>query len=146
MLILSLSLALLLQGAPVHADLHPKNADVYLELGDSAVLWPALEQSPMARFLRDEKMKALFSALGQSVEGNLQGQLLGLLQKTQPDWKAETWLSGLERLSISGLVLGPETETRAGKATLLVADFATPEQAAAFAGVIGAQADRKSVV
>ena len=142
MLILSLSLALLLQGAPVHADLHPKNADVYLELGDSAVLWPALEQSSMARFLRDEKMKALFSALGQSVEGNLQGQLLGLLQKTQPDWKAETWLSGLERLSISGLVLGPETETRAGKATLLVADFATPEQAAAFAGVIGAQAKK----
>lgn len=142
MLTLSLSLAVLLQGAPVHADLHPKNADIYLELGDSAVLWPALDQSPMARFLRDEKMKGLFAALGQTMEGSLQSQVLGLLQKSQPDWKAETWLSGLESLSFSATVLGPETETRASFGSLMVADFATAEQATAFAGVITAQAQK----
>jgi len=140
MLTLVLSLPLLLQGTPVHADLHPKNADLYLELGDSAVLWPALDQAPLARFLRDADMKALFGALGPYTEGTLQDTLLGLMTQGQADWKAETWFKSLKSVSLSMVALGVESETRAAFGSLAVFDFATPEATKAFEGVLAGMA------
>ena len=142
MLVSSLLLCLAFQGQPAHADLHPKNADVYLELADASVLWPALEQAPLTRFLRDPDVKSLLTGLGQPMDGNLQSLVQGLFQKSQPEWKVESWFPALKGFSFSMIALGPETETRASFGSLAVIDFATPEAAQAFASVISAQADK----
>jgi len=142
MLLTSLLLALAPQGQPVHADLHPKNADVYLELADASQMWPALEQSPLVRFLRDEDVKALLAGLGQSVDGELQAMVQGLLQQNQPELKAESWFPALKGFSFSMVALGPATETRASFGSLVVVDFGTPEAAQAFSAVLTAQSDK----
>lgn len=142
MLASTLLLCLAFQGQPVHADLHPKNADFYVELADMGQLWPALEQAPLVRFLRDEDVKALLSGLGQNVDGPLPGLVQGLVQQSLPEWKVEAWFPALKSLSSSVVVLGPETETRAAFGSVMVIDFATPEAAQAFHGAIAAQAKK----
>lgn len=142
MLVSSLLLCLAFQGQPAHADLHPKNADVYLELADASVLWPAMEGAPLVRFLRDEDVKALMSGLGQNLDGTLQSMVQGLIQQNQPEWKAENWFPALKSFSFSMVALGPSTETRAAFGSLVVVDFATSEAAQAFSAVLGAQAEK----
>jgi len=142
MLVSSLLLCLSFQGQPVHADLHPKNADVYVELADASLMWPALEGAPLVRFLRDEDVQSLLTGLGQKVDGTLQSLVQGLIQQSQPEWKAENWFPALKGFSFSMVALGPETETRAAFGSLVVVDFGTPEAAQAFAGVLSAQADK----
>ncbi len=128
---LLLSLGLSVQGGPAHAALHPAEADVYLELGDVNALLTALDRTPMARFLRDERLKPLFTQLGQAPDRSLKELARTGLLSVLPEAKPEGWMDGLKTLSASITALGPETDTTDSVALLAVADLTTPEQAQA---------------
>lgn len=142
MLTFALALPLLLQGSPIHAGLHPKTADLYIELGDASALWPALDASPMALFLKDAEIQPLLAAIGKPVSGPLKDTVKGLLSEASPEAKVEAWFDGLKSTSFSWSALGPASETRAAFGAELVVDFATPEQAKAFEAMVSAEAEK----
>lgn len=128
---LLLTLALSTQGGPVHASLHPAATDLYLEVGDATALLRDLDGAPILRFLRDERLKGLFDELGQSPARPLDALLEEGLGMAMPEALTGGWIDGLKTVSISGLALGPGSDTVAPVAVLAVVDFANPEQAAA---------------
>ena len=137
---LALTLALLFQGGPLHADLHPANADVYFELGDLTATLPALEGAPLVRFLRDESLAPLFEQLGQSPKRPLKEVVQELITTALPEAKAESWFPGLGTISVSLTALGEATDERDNVAMQAVADLATPEQAQALHAALVAKA------
>ncbi|MSR63853.1 MAG: hypothetical protein EXS08_15620 [Planctomycetes bacterium] len=137
-----LSLALATQGTPVHADLHPAEADIYVELGDVSSLLTLLDGAPMLHLLRDARLKPLFDEVGQSPERPL-GELVQLgLSMVAPQPKSEAWLGGLKTVSFSLVALGPGSETQPPVGFELVADFTTAEQAAALQSFLLAEAPK----
>jgi hypothetical protein len=138
---LALTLALALQGGPVHADLHPAGADVYLELGDVQALLPALERAPLVQFVRDESLAPLFEQLGQAPAQPLKAQIQGLLAQAWPESNAEAWFPGLGTVSVSVTAVGPETEERGPVAMQAVADLATAELAQALLAALATLSD-----
>lgn len=139
---LLLTLGLSAQGGPAHADLHPAEADMYLELGDVGSLLTALDKTPMARFLRDERLKSLFTELGQTPDRSLKELAQAGLLSAMPESKPEGWLDGLKTLSASLTAVGPETDTTDSMAFQAVVDLATPEQAKALLAAIVAKAPK----
>jgi len=134
-----LTLALATQGTPVHADLHPGEADVYVELADVSSLLKVLDGAPMVRMLRDARLKPLFDELGQSPERPLKELVLLAFAKGAPEAKAETWLDGLKTVSFSLEILGPGSDTESPVGFQLLADFASADQAKALqASIVGA--------
>jgi hypothetical protein len=119
------------QGGPVHAELHPANSDVYLELADVSVLLTELDKAPLLRFLRDERLAGLLTEVGQSPNRPLKELAKEGLARALPKASAEGWLDGLHAISASVVALGPGSDTTAPVAFLAVADFATAEQAVA---------------
>src|SRR5262245_59505569 len=69
-----LSLALAIQG-PSHAELHPADADVYLEVANASAALTQLDGAPLLKLLRDARLKPLFDQLGQSPERPLKDLL-----------------------------------------------------------------------
>lgn len=137
-----LTLSLTAQGGPTHADLHPAGADVYLELGDVGALVIALDKAPLARFLRDERLKPLLSELGQPADRSLKDLVKFGLSASLPEGKAEAWLDGLKTVSVSMVALGPGSDTTAAFGFQALADLTTPEQAQALQAVLVARAPK----
>jgi hypothetical protein len=128
---LLLTLALPIQGAPVHAALHPVEADLYLEVGDASALLTSLDGAPMLRFLRDERLKGLFEELGSDTTRPLKELVKEGLGASMPDALTGNWIDGLKTVSVSGRAIGGATDTTSALAVLAIADFAAPEQAQA---------------
>ena len=138
---LLLALGLAPQG-PVHADLHPAEADVYFEMGDVGMLLEALDKAPLARFMRDERLKPLFGELGQSPDRPLKELAQAGLASALPDSHPENWFAGLKTVSVSIVALGPGSDTTSPVAIQAVADLGTPEQAKALQAALVARAPK----
>jgi hypothetical protein len=137
--ILSVAL-LLLQGGPQHADLHPAEVDAFLELGDLGQVLPALETSPVLRFLRDERLKKLVAGTGQNADRPLAEWLELGLTAAAPALRPETWLKGLKTVSASVQAVAPSDASAPSYALFLVAEFASAEHAEALRGALLQQA------
>lgn len=133
-LVLGLLLTLAPQG-PSHAALHPADADVFVELVEVQRTLQVLDQSPVLRFLRDEKVKGLLEKLGQPTSSSLSELVQGVLDEAVDGGDTSAWLSGLASVSAS---LAPSPGGADPVALLVVADFSTAEQAAAFHATVRA--------
>lgn len=136
---LLLTLALSTQGGPVHASLHPAEADVYLEVGDVSALAGSLDGAPMLRFLRDERLKGLFAELGSDPSRPLKELVKEGLAASMPEALNGDWIDGLKTVSLSAQALGNGTDTTAPLALLAVVDLASAEQAQALEAFVLAQ-------
>ena len=96
---LSLAFLLAIQGSPAHADLHPAEADVYVELGDLSTVLPALDGAPPLRLLRDERVTKLLE--GNAPQGSLKDLIERGLASAAPATKPEGWLPGMKTSSLS---------------------------------------------
>jgi len=139
---LGLLLALAPQ-APAHATLHPADSDLYVEVVEVQRTLQVLDQAPLVRFLRDEKVKTLFEKLGQPTDRPL-GELFQLILDGALEGAAsKDWLAGLATVSVS---LAPTPGGPEPAGMLLLVDFAAAEQAAAFrAGVRAGFAQQEPV-
>lgn len=141
--VLSLLVTLgLAQGGPTHADLHPAEADLYVEFGDVGALLDALDRAPLPRFLRDERLKPLLTDLGQPSERSLKDLVQMGVTQAYPEAKLEAWLSGLKTISFSLAARGPGSDTESPVGLLFVADLATAEQAQALRDLVVAHAPK----
>lgn len=127
-----LLLALAPQG-PAHAGLHPADADLYLEVVEVQRTLQVLDQAPLVRFLRDDKVKVLFEKLGQPTDRPLSELVQLILDGALEGSASKDWLAGLATVSAS---LAPTPGGPEPIGMLVLVDFAAAEQAAAFhAGV-----------
>jgi hypothetical protein len=120
-------------GGPSHAELHPSQADLYVELADCSVLLTELEKAPMVRFLRDERVAGILAALGMRTGRPLKEQAGEALTSMLPGIRTGAWLEGLGTSSISLVAVGPDA---ALPAFLAILDFKTPEYATALQGAL----------
>src|SRR5262249_33647729 len=104
-MLISLTLALALAQGPTQADLHPAEADVYVELADVSTLLPALDKAPLIRFRRDERMKGLPALTGQSADKPLIDMVEQGLAQANPKAQPDKWLRGLKSVSFSLVAL-----------------------------------------
>ncbi len=133
---LLLSVLAAAQGGPVHAELHPANSDVYLELADVSVLLTELDKAPLLRFLRDERLAGLLTELGQPTNRPLKELAKEGLARALPQAGAAGWLDGLKTVSASAVAIGPGSDSSAPVALLAVLDLASAEQAGALRAVL----------
>lgn len=135
-------LALAPQG-PAHAGLHPSNAEVFLEVVEIKSSLQALEQAPLVRFLRDEKMKALFEQLGQPTDRPLGAWIQTILDQQLTGAHADARVGGLASASASLVTTpgGPDPI-----AILVLADLATEEAASALQDAVVAGFERHEPV
>jgi hypothetical protein len=117
------------QGGPAHAELHPIESDLYLEIGDASRLLAELDKAPLVRFLRDERIARLMADLGRPTDRPLKELAQDGLAGVLPG--ADRWLDGLRACSVSVVALGPATKDAAPATFLAILDFATPEHAGA---------------
>jgi len=129
-------------GGPVHAELHPTESDIYLEIGDVSGLLVELDKAPLVRFLRDERIAGLFAELGHPTNRSLKELVQDGLAGVLPDGKVDGWLPGLRTISASVVALGPGSDSTPPGALLVVVDFATPEQAGALQSVLVERASK----
>lgn len=115
------------QDGPRHADLHPADADVFLEIGPVKPLLAALDGAPLVGFLRDARVAPLLEELGYSPTRTL-AELLKENMQQQPGGDA-SWADGLGTVSVSLRARETSAEWSAFEG-LLVAELDTPEQAA----------------
>src|SRR5262249_26173448 len=135
-LFLSCALALVPQMGPAHADLHPAQADVFVELGDLNSLLTALDNAPASRFLRDERLKGIAQATGLNATGSLKDFVKEHLRSALSTANADAWLDGAKTFSMSLTALGKGSETTSAVSFLAVADLSSPEQAKALRDAI----------
>lgn len=128
---LFLLLALQPQGGPVHADLHPPESDLYIEVGDLPALWKAYDQAPVVRLLHDEKVKALLGGLGVQFDPSPRNLLKHSLASLLPNAQVDAWLDGARALSASLVAAGSTEGGSTPYGFTAIADFAEPAQAEA---------------
>lgn len=133
---LFLSVLATVQGGPVHAELHPSNSDLYLEVADVSVLLGELDKAPLLRFLRDERLAGLMTELKQSTDRPLKELAKEALALALPKVSADGWLEGLHAISASLVAIGPGSDTAAPFAFLAVVELATAEQAGALRSLL----------
>lgn len=127
------------QGGPVQADLHPAEADVYVEFGDVAGVLSALDKAPLLRFVRDERLKELLTQLDVSPERSLKVMLEEGLAGALPEGQGGGWLAGLRTLSLSLTALGEGPGLQPPFGFLAVLDLETAEQAEALHALVESQ-------
>jgi hypothetical protein len=143
---LALTMVLLAQAGPAHAGLHPRESDVYLELGSVTGLMAELDRAPVLRFLRDERLDGLFAELGESPDRPLKELVREGVSTALPEGGEVAWLDGLGTVSASLVALGPGSDGAPLLAFLVVADLPTAEQARALQAVLIARAKQHEPV
>ena len=143
---LLLSLFVAAQASPAHAELHPLESDLYLELGDVSGFLTELDKAPIVRFLRDERIAGLLEGLGFQPNRPARELVQDGLAKILPGGIDAAWLSGLRTASASVVALGPRTDSTPAGALLAVLDYTTPEQAGAVRSILIGRASKHESV
>ena len=138
-MIAALALALT-QAAPIHASLHPPGVVVYAEVPDVAATLANLEGSPLARLLRDERMKGLIEKIGLPVASTLADAALGGLVSAIPNAKAQDWFGQVRTFSLSAG--SPLKEGDLQPPLQVVLDFVGEGPAGVFVSGLLASADK----
>jgi hypothetical protein len=120
MVLLALCLAVAPQG-PIHADLHPPESELYLEVGDLTQLWKGLGQAPLVQLLQAEETESLLEGLGVALETKPGPLVQKLLEARLPGAQVERWFDGVRAFSVS--LVASQTEGGLPALTTIV-DFA----------------------
>ncbi len=137
---LFLCLALVQSPGPLHADLHPRESEIYLEVGDLPALWKAFDAAPTVRLLRDEKIQGLLAGLGAQLDLAPAPLLEKALTHALPPQEVERWFDGLRTFSVSVAAANPGGEAPSPLRLFAVADFLEPVHAEAVRASLFARA------
>ena len=142
---LALTLALLPQGSPSHAELHPGDLDLFFEVGGIPGVLEAFDEAPLVRTLRDEEIRGFLESLGGYEDVHprvVAGRWLGA---SFPGADLGAFVEAVDSLSFSirlsargDAEAGGQEGESDGLVVRAVADFHTPElAAAAHAALVG---------
>jgi hypothetical protein len=137
---IALCLALALQSAPTHSELHPVDADLFLEIPDIPALLASYPQAPLLQLLGDDELSQAIGDIMGMESFDLETQLSTVMATVIPTEEMQLAQS-VRGISLSAK-LPSSTDSGAPQPTLcLVVDFLAPEAAeaaqSALAGLAG---------
>ncbi len=121
------TLLVLGQQSPAHAELHPRDADLFVEASDVAGALDAYRAAPLLRFLRDEQVEDLAAQLGVSREAQSETPVRDAIVRLTRGFVAPELVPSLVRFSFS--VTRPATDDGGYAGMLLVLDMASEDAA-----------------